>query len=914
MLTITRSHNSSGATNYFTSGLSTEGYYLDDNIKAFWSGKTAEYLRISGKKVTKEDFANLVSNINPNTKERLTVRNVENRRAGFDFTFSAVKSVSILYALTKDEDILKAHQTAYQQAMLLVQKDAQTQANTKEKRIYQDTGNIIYAAFDHFTSRPNEITENGKIEFVSDPQLHTHCYVPNVTWNKEKQRFQALEIGNVHRLATYYETIYHAHLTKELTKLGFSIQRNNTRYEIAGISSKTIKKFSNRSTTIEQIAKEKGIVNAKEKAKLGALTRNSKNRAIGQNKLIERWIERLSDKEFQSILSLKETPQKQEKSITTKEAIDRAIAHFEERQSAYHENRVLAHALTLGYGHLLPKDVQKELDGRDNILKAEVDSVSYMTTIEMVRAEERMVRLASLGKGAVTPINQTYQIKQDFLNEQQRQAVNKLLNSYDQVNILKGAAGVGKTSLLTEVNLAVQQTGNTMISLAPSSQAAKQLTKKGFEGDTIAGFLINTKKHQKLHNNILLVDEAGMVGVKTMSQLLELSQKHNTKVILSGDTRQHNSVEFGDSLRILEEKAKLQTVQVNKVVRQKPSAYRNVVEKLAKGQIRQGYRELNKMGAIKEIADHEKRINQIANDYIESIEQKKSALIISPTHNEGDLINSVVRHKLKQKGIIKGKERQFTILKNLSFTESQKKDTKRYQSGQVLRFINNQKGGYKAGQHYEVLPQKPNKLLEIKNLKTGQVLPLPYQSAESYQVYNQTKIAFAKGDAIRLTQNSKSLENTKMNNGMVYQIEGFTKSGDMKLSNKKTLQKDNGHFKPAYCETSYSSQGKDAQHVYISMSDLSFGGASKEQFYVSVSRGTQQAKIYTSDKEELKKVIQKSNERLTAKEVAKTHYQEKNHLQRQQRGHYQTLNNVKEQQRQHRIHNTQQNDFSKDVK
>lgn len=113
MLTITRSHDSGAATDYFTNGLSTEGYYLDDNIKAMWAGKTAEYLGLLGKEVTKENFSNLVSNINPNTKARLTVRNAKNRRAGFDLTFSAVKSVSILYALTQDKSILEAHQAAY---------------------------------------------------------------------------------------------------------------------------------------------------------------------------------------------------------------------------------------------------------------------------------------------------------------------------------------------------------------------------------------------------------------------------------------------------------------------------------------------------------------------------------------------------------------------------------------------------------------------------------------------------------------------------------------------------------------------------------------------------------------------------------------------------------------------------------
>ena len=457
----------------------------------------------------------------------------------------------------------------------------------------------------------------------------------------------------------------------------------------------------------------------------------------------------------------------------------------------------------------------------------------------------------------------------------------------------------------------MQETDRKLIALAPSSQAAKQLVKKGFESNTIAGFLINPKKHEDLKNNVLLIDEAGMVGVKTMSELLRLSKEHNTKVILSGDTMQHNSVEFGDSLRILQEKAKLQTAHVTKIVRQKPTEYKKAVEQLAKGRTTQGYQALDKMGIIKEIPEHNKRIDTIANDYIKSVQEKKSALIISPTHNEGDMINNVVRQKLKKQGIIKGKEREFTILKNLSFTESQKQDTKLYHEGQIIRFINNQKGGYKAGEAYQVLPRSTDKPIEIKNTNTGHILPLPNQNPENYQVFDKSRTALAKGDSIRLTQNSKSLENTKMNNGTVYKIEGFTRNGDLKLSNKKTLPKDNGHFKYAYCETSYSSQGKDAQHVYISMSDMSFRGVSKEQFYVSVSRGTKKATIYTSDKTELKKALHKSNERLTANEIVKYQNQDQQILQRKQREYHQSLNQLSKEKKQSRERNLNLNTHDK---
>nr|WKN34373.1 MobF family relaxase [Tunicatimonas sp. TK19036] len=869
MLGIHKSYNSVAATQYFTNSLSTEGYYLKDDVKSQWQGKTAQYLGMQGQEVTRENFSDLVNNIHPETKQRLTVRNAENRRAGFDFTFSASKSASVMYGITKDPEILEAHRHAYGKAMQAIEADIQTQANTKDERNYETTGNIIYAPFDHFTSRPSEVIIKGKKTYVSDPQLHTHCYVPNVTWNAKKGRFQALEVGNIHRLASYYEAVYHAHLSHRLNEIGYQTRRTHKRYEIEGVSRDVIERFSNRTKLIEQTAREKGITDAKAKAALGVKTRHSKAKGLNEKELQRHWVGRLSPSELKDLQTLKGKAQKIPSSLDAAQAVDRSLDHHLERNSAVQEKRVLASALALGYGTLLPKDVQKDLDARKNILRSDRDTITYITTKEMVRAEDRMIELATSGKGKFAPLHPSYTPKQDFLNQQQRKAIKDLLASTDQVTILRGAAGVGKTSLLTEVREASIAAGKSLYGVAPSSQAAKVLEQKGFEANTIAGLLHNKEAQDKLQNNVLLVDEASLCGVKVKTQLLELAKEKNTRVILSGDIGQHGPPgQYGDALRILQEKAKLKTAHVQKIVRQKPEQYRKAVEELSRGNTLEGYQVLNRMGAVKEIPEAEDRLRVIADDYIGSIKSNRSALIVSPTHAEGDLINDIVRDKLKSEGRIKGKERTFTTYKNLSFTESQKKDLALYEEGQVVRFIKNQKGGYKAGAHYEILPREKSESASIRCLETGKVFKLPNNRPQNYQVYQKYQTPLAKGDLLRLTNNAKTLENTKINNGTRYHVQGFTRAGDIKLSNGKTLSKDNGHFKHAYAETSHSAQGKDAQDVYVSVSDLSFSAASREQFYVSVSRGTHSATIYTSDKDALKTAIAKSSQRITAREIA----------------------------------------------
>lgn len=870
MLGIHKSYNGEAATIYFKEGLSREGrYYLNDTLNVVWHGKTAQYLGLHGKEISSEDFSALVHNKNPKTGKRLTVRDAQNRRAGFDLTFSAVKSVSVVHALTKDENILKAHKKAYQAAMSEIEQNMQTQANIGDERFYEATGNIIYGAFDHFTSRPCEVTKKDKTLYISDPQLHTHCYMPNVTWNPHKQRYQALEIGNIHRLAPYYEAVYHAHLSHELKKAGYTIKRTAERYEIQGITPEIIQKFSNRSELIEQVAAEKGVTDPVKKAELGVTTRHSKAKAVSEKELYSYWQERLSPNELAALHQLKEKTFATPPPITVKEAVDQALAHFLERNSVVQEKRLLAYALTLGYGQLLPKDVAQELHTRDTILRSKQDTVSYITTREMVWEENKLINDTVAGKGMFPALHPEYQPKQVFLNEGQRKAIATLLTSKDQFTLLKGAAGVGKTSLLTEVRDAVSEVDKSLFAFAPSSQAVSVLNKEGFEAHTIAALLHNPKLQEQLYNNVLLVDEAGMCGVKTLSQIVALAKKYEARCVLSGDTRQHSSPEYGDAMRLLETHAGLRTATIQKIMRQKPVAYKAAVQQLAQGKTIEGYHMLDKMNAIKEIPEHEERLHKIASDYVQSVTNNRSALIVSPTNYEGRLLNQAVREQLKAKGSIQGKEKQFEILQNLSFTEAQKKDAVNYESGQIVRFVKNQKGGFKAGNHYEVIVGN-NREMRLKDMQSGQTFPLPCQTPEQYQVYQRSQAFLAKGDSIRLTNNNKTLEGTKVTNGSTYEVKGFSKDG-IQLTNGKTLSNDIRHWKYAYADTSHAAQGKTCQDVFISMSDLSFSATNQASLYVAASRAKQSVTIYTSDKEELKKAVTKSAERMTAMEVAKQH-------------------------------------------
>ncbi|NQZ78953.1 MAG: relaxase domain-containing protein, partial [Ekhidna sp.] len=156
MLTITVSHNAVGAQRYFREGLSKEGnYYLDQNIKSYYAGTTSRLLGIEGCQITAEGFARLSGRRHPEDDTmKLGVRDNLGARAGVDLTFSAPKCLSLLHAVTKDEELLAIHRRAYKAAMQEAEKLMYTQNNEGKKRGYIHTGNLVYGAFDHFLSRP----------------------------------------------------------------------------------------------------------------------------------------------------------------------------------------------------------------------------------------------------------------------------------------------------------------------------------------------------------------------------------------------------------------------------------------------------------------------------------------------------------------------------------------------------------------------------------------------------------------------------------------------------------------------------------------------------------------------------------------------------------------------------------------
>jgi hypothetical protein len=262
----------------------------------------------------------------------------------------------------------------------------------------------------------------------------------------------------------------------------------------------------------------------------------------------------------------------------------------------------------------------------------------------------------------------------------------------------------------------------------------------------------------------------------------------------------------------------------------------------------------------------ETRHEALADDYAAAIKRGKSALVISPTHAEGDRVTQQIRDELKTLKKIEADEREFLQLKNLQWTAAERADVRNYVPGMVVQFHQNLVG-FQRGERVTVSACEADRVL-VRRI-TGEIVCLNLDKSARFQVYESRRVSLAPGDMIRITQNGFSRERKRLNNGDLKRVKRFTKQGDIELSNGWVVAGDYGNLTHGYCITSYSAQSKGVDCVFVAESSESFRAADRQQFYVSASRFKEALTIYTDDKAVLLESVGRTSHRPSAMDLVK---------------------------------------------
>jgi len=690
-------------------------------------------------------------------------------------------------------------------------------------------------------------------------QLHAHVFVFNSTWDQEEERWKAGQFRELKRDAPYFQAAFRVRLANNLQDIGFGVERKRDDFEIAGIAPDILKRFSRRTALIEKLAEEKGITNPDRKAELGAETREKKDSALAIGSLRKEWDSRLNDTEREQLASV----HRREKKASRPEhgeglAVDHAIEHSFVREAVLPERKLLTEALKRGIGSVTVDAVAKEMQERP-LIRSDVDGRKVATTKEMLALESRMIDFARQGRGRSRPLGDPQRpCSRDWFNKGQKAAVSHVLGSRDRVMIIRGVAGTGKTTLEQEIGEALAEAGKPVVALAQSVKASREVLREeaGFAmADTVARFLKDQYMQEAARGGVILVDEASQLGTRDMLKVFEVAETMNARVILVGDRRQHRSVTAGEPLKLLEEKAGLRVAEVTEILRQKGD-YKKAAEALSEGRTAEAFQGLDNLGWIKEVAD-EDRYQQLADAYLSAVGETKrdgthkSALVVSPTHAEAARITDAIRAGLKTEGKLKD-EHVVTGWFSAHLTDAQKADATQYDAGDLIQFNQNTKSYQKGSRDIVADGSK-----------------IPTGDASRFEVYRPTQFTLAAGDRVRVTAGGKTKDGKhRLSNGSLLTVEGFSKRGDIIVDHGWVIDRDFGHLTHGYVVTSHASQGVTVDKVFIGASSESFPATGERTAYVAITRGKEQAVIFTDDKIELLKAISRPDDPMSATELS----------------------------------------------
>ena len=928
MLRITTSYSAEAAEKYFDLSLKTSDYYTKD--VGTWGGKGAELLGLNGE-VQRKDFVALVNNRWPGTTgERLTARmnktrledvtdtktrvlkinpetgevekrEVSNRRAGYDFTFSVPKSVSLYLALNEDKVLEQLIAEALDESMAAIEARMETKVRKGYQQDNRLSPNMVYAKFVHGETRP--------VDGIPDPHYHIHVFAMNATFDEVEKEWKALEVGNTVGDRTFYEAHFHHLLATRLEASGYGIRRTERHFELASVSRELVEKFSRRTKLIEQRARDKYTVLEaqaralmkstnmafddafahivteiggdwdKWKAELGARERESKSSAIykSRRELQTHWQSEMTSQELASLRPECVKSASSQNLLDASAAKELAIKHLFEQVSLKRELHIAGMLLRRGIARVSITEAVAWVKSDPLFVRPDPDG-KLLTTREVRDAENKMIHLAAEGRGKHEALGSgnEWVIRHPLVgaSEEQRMAVHHVLGSQDFVISFKGPAGAGKTVLMTEAVTAIESlSGKRVMVLAPSSSSVEVLKAQGFPAtDTLQQFQVNSELQEQVKGQVLWVDEAGFLSVKQMLQLQEFAIEHDCRLIATGDTKQHHSVQWGDALRILERSGAIAQAELTKIYRQRIPELREAIEDLGKGRTGEGFDKLDKFGAIEEIADDAGRLAAIAEKQIEALAAQRSSLIIAPTHGECRAIAGAVRHAMKEKGLLFETEHSVTRLERLNLTESQQRDPVIYEPGQIVEFHRIAKGAdrrgvkekrFKSGEQWAVLRREERTVIVGKD---GVEKQLPLEQARNFSVFEREKITLSIGDRVRFTKNVKHCGQKFLNN----ELRTVVSIDEGKIIFDKGEITRNGaalHLDQGIAVTSHASQAKTVDQVIVSVPVRAFSQANEAQFYVSMSRARFAIHLFTDSKIALRETVTRPNKRLSSWEL-----------------------------------------------
>jgi conjugative relaxase-like TrwC/TraI family protein len=644
-----------------------EEYYTGSGESpGYWLGEGARRLELEGA-VEPDDLRQVLAGLSPQG-EILTAGRVDDskRVAGFDLTWSAPKSVSLLFGLSDpavSAIVRGVHEDAVEQALGYLERNALGVRRGAGGRNCLRAEGLVAAGFTHRTSR------------AGDPQLHTHVLVSNVakgvdgTWSAPDARL----LYHHSRTAGFlYQAALRAGLTRAVgvrfgeVSLGMA--------ELDGVPKTLLRAFSTRRRQIEHLMHLTGATSPRAAEVAALVTRSPKGVADAETSTVglqQRWLARVDELGLASALGGSpldhllgtdawRPPNSGEvdqllSRLAGPEGVTAGQSAFERRDVA----RLVAEALPRG-SRVSDVEVLADrfLKRRDVLAMASAGRGGEIrhTTYELLGIERSLLhaagRLRHDGRGIADRADIAAALNRfQLFSDEQAEMVASLTSSGSGLEVVVGKAGAGKTLALAAARMSWESSGYSVLGTALSARAARGLRDgAGIESQTLASLLtgIESGRLQLTSTDVVVLDEAGMVGTRALASLVESTDKAGAKVVLVGDPRQLPEIEAGGALAGLIDR--IGAVELTENRRQQSSWERVALDALRMGKAHVALATYERAGRIHAAPTMVEAQSALVERWAESFQQGHDAVMLAGSRREVAQLNELACVALGRSG------------------------------------------------------------------------------------------------------------------------------------------------------------------------------------------------------------------------------------------------------------------------
>ena len=558
MLSIGKLGASGGQLEYYERQVAAgaEDYYAGrGEVPGAWLGSGAAGLGLAlGGRVSREGFMALTAGRHPSDGSVLRRVTERSKVAAIDLTFSAPKSVSVLFALaggSVSEALAQAHERAVAAALEYLEQEAcwTRRGHAGAERVRGE--GFVAAAYRHRLSR------------AGDPQLHTHVVVANLT--RADGRFTALDARALYEHKSAGGAIYRAVLRAEVREHFPGLSWTSTGrglFEIDGVPARVLSHFSQRRIEIERrVAELVGEGRMLSRAAMQTIALSTRRAKTGPEG--ELWCDdaraRAAEQGFGAAdleALLAQPPAPDHRPLR-----DAVVGRLSGPQglTAQHNTFARRHALAELAGEfpdgLSLADLERATDDyladrSVHTLAETEDGTARYTTAELLRSEQTIIDAATRPRARPAPTVDGGVVEAvlagSVLNSGQATAVRQLAAGPEAVQTVQALAGTGKTTMLGALAEVYRRGGYRVMGAAPTARAARELHEgAGVPTATLHALANRLHRDHGPLADVLLLDEAGMAGTRISAEIFAHAARTGMKIVAVGDAGQLASVEAG---------------------------------------------------------------------------------------------------------------------------------------------------------------------------------------------------------------------------------------------------------------------------------------------------------------------------------------------------------------------------------